>query len=200
MVRQAQWVAGAGQGGQQAVTDMGVAFSARLSAGGGVGHARGASAMIGPSWTPGRKRTSPPQDGGWSGAVRMYGAHAAIGIRVRRTIKRDPRSVRGPGRLARKTGETVLAGAVGVHHPQVSGVAIDDLGAVGGPLRPIVLPRRAGQLAQPRPVRVHHVDAELAPFTMVKAILGPSGDQSGYCASYAWLVSRIGSLPSAFIT
>src|SRR6266487_394741 len=127
------------------------------------GHAQGPSAIIGPSWTPGRKRTSSPQDGGSSSAVRMYGAHAASGIRVRRTIKRDPRSVRGPGRLARITCETVLPGAVGVHHPKVSDqVAIDDLGAVGGPLRPIVLPRRAGQLAEPRPVRVHHVDVELA--------------------------------------
>src|SRR5438874_5075129 len=93
----------------------------------------------------------------------MNGAYAAVEVGTCRAVKRDPRSVRRPGCLACTDGATVLSGAVRVHDPEVIGfVAVDDLRAVGGPLRPVVLSWSVSQLANPRPVRVHRVDVEQA--------------------------------------
>ena len=65
----------------------------------------------------------------------------------------------------------------------------------------------AGQPSLPAAVRVHHVDLPLPPVGTAagwrkrkKAILRPSGDQTGSLSAPGSGVSFSGSLPSAFMT
>src|SRR5256885_9418520 len=85
----------------------------------------------------------------------------------------DAAAVRRPGGAvpAGASGDRVLAGAIGVHHPDVPPARVDDvgdavrvgevgdLGAVGAPVGHLVLGQRVeGELRLAGAVGVHHVD------------------------------------------
>ena len=62
------------------------------------------------------------------------------------------------------------------------------------------MPRMVGELGLAGAVGVHHVDLVIAVRRLTKAILVPSGDQSGSKSNAGLVVSCVTPVPSAFIT